>query len=98
MIQTLAPKNAAKFYFDMYFHIFNIQIKDSELGTYLPTCASKFRFRWSNFRFKTPEWRRVMIQTLAQKSRWIGVALDRRRIGQASRGIGVANMGPFWTI
>ena len=41
-------------FFDTYFDIFNIKIKDSELGTCIPTCASKFRFGWSNFRFKTP--------------------------------------------
>ena len=35
MIQTLAQKDAAKDKFDAYFHIFDIQIKDSGLGTYL---------------------------------------------------------------
>ena len=54
MIQTLAQKNAPKNKFDTYFHIFDIQIKDSELGTHLLSCASKFRFGWSNFRLKTP--------------------------------------------
>ena len=40
------PKKSSKNNFDTYFHIFDIQIKDSELGTYLPTCASKFHFGW----------------------------------------------------
>ena len=40
------PKKRPKNNFDTYFHIFDIKIKDSELGTDLPTCASKFRFGW----------------------------------------------------
>ena len=54
MIQTLANKNRPKNHFDTYFHIFDIQIKDSELGTYLLSCASKFRFGWSNFQPLAP--------------------------------------------
>ena len=41
-------------FFDTYFDIFDIKIKDSELGTYLLSCASKFRFGWSNFQPLAP--------------------------------------------
>ena len=36
-------------FFDTYFDVFDVKIKDSELGTSLLSCASKFRFGWSNF-------------------------------------------------
>jgi len=46
MIQTLAQKNAPKNHFDAHFLIFDVKMKDSELGTYLLSCASKCRFGW----------------------------------------------------
>ena len=68
MIQTLAQKKCPKNHFDPYSLIFDIKMKDSELGTYLLSCASKFRFGWSNFQPLGPSPARAMIQTPVKKS------------------------------
>ena len=41
-------------FFDTYFDVFDVKIKDSELGTHLLSCASKFRFGCSNFQLPGP--------------------------------------------
>ena len=62
------PKKHPKNHFDPYFLIFHLKMKDSELGTYLLSCASKFRFGWSNFQLPSPSPARAMIQTPVKKS------------------------------